>query len=86
MITAQSCSTGIEVQCDFLFFQVGYKELCIHMANLHGGLERVMAKDKRQGIKDLVKRLVAKHLGNGRNEKIFDPKELILEAEIDANE
>ena len=56
MITAQSCSTGIEVHGDFLFFQVGYKELCIHMANLHGGLERVMAKDKRQGIKDLVRR------------------------------
>ena len=56
MITAQSCSTGIEVQSDFLFFQVGYKELCIHMANLHGGLERAMAKDKRQGIKDLVRR------------------------------
>ena len=56
MITAQSCSTGIEVQSDFLFFQVGYKELCIHMANLHGGLERVMAKDKRQGIEDLVRR------------------------------
>ena len=42
----------------FFFFQVGYKELCIHMANLHGGLERVMAKDKRQGIKDLVRRFV----------------------------
>ena len=26
------------------------------MANLHGGLERAMAKDKRQGIKDLVRR------------------------------
>ena len=57
MITAQSCSTGIEVQSDFLFFQVGYKELCTHMANLHGGLERVMAKDERQGIKDLVKKI-----------------------------
>ena len=56
MITAQSCSTEIEEQDDFLFFQVGYKELCTHMANLHGGLERVMAKDKRQGIKDLFKR------------------------------
>ena len=40
----------------FFFFQVGYKELCTHMANLHNGLERVMAKDKRQGIKDLVRR------------------------------
>ena len=59
MITAQSCSTEIEEQDDFLFFQVGYKELCFHMADLHGGLERVMTKDKRHGIKDLVKRLAA---------------------------
>ena len=37
--------------------QVGYKELCIHMASDHGGLERVMANDEREGIRDLVARI-----------------------------
>ena len=34
--------------------QVGYKELCIHMASDHGGLEEVMAKDERKEIRELV--------------------------------
>ena len=34
--------------------RVGYKELCIHMASSHGGLERVMRKDKREEIRALV--------------------------------
>ena len=34
--------------------RVGYKELCIHMASSHGGLERVMRMDKREEIRALV--------------------------------
>jgi len=37
--------------------QVGYKELCIHMASDHGGLEAVMAKDEREEIRDLVEKI-----------------------------
>jgi len=37
--------------------QVGYKELCIHMASDHGGLEEVMANDEREGIRDLVEKI-----------------------------
>ena len=37
--------------------QVGYKELCIHMASDHGGLEGVMAKDEREEIRDLVEKI-----------------------------
>jgi len=37
--------------------QVGYKELCIHMASDHGGLEQVMARDEREGIRDLVEKI-----------------------------
>jgi len=37
--------------------QVGYKELCIHMASDHGGLEEVMAKDEREEIRDLVEKI-----------------------------
>ena len=38
-------------------WQVGYKELCIHMASDHGGLEEVMANDEREGIRDLVEKI-----------------------------
>jgi len=34
--------------------QVGYKELCIHMASDHGGLEKVMAEDSREEIRNLA--------------------------------
>jgi len=37
--------------------QVGYKELCIHMASDHGGLEEVMAKDEREEIRELVEKI-----------------------------
>ena len=40
--------------------QVGYKELCIHMASDHGGLEEVMSKDERQEIRDLVPKMTKK--------------------------
>ena len=40
-----------------LNIQVGYKELCIHMASDHGGLEEVMAKDEREEIRDLVEKI-----------------------------
>ena len=30
--------------------QVGYKELCIHMASHHGGLEEVMAKGEMEAV------------------------------------
>ena len=36
---------------------MGYKELCIHMASDHGGLERVMAKDEREEIRELVEKI-----------------------------
>jgi len=34
--------------------QMGYKELCIHMASVHGGLERVMANDSREDMRALL--------------------------------
>ena len=37
--------------------QVGYKELCIHMASDHGGLERVMAEDEREEVRDLIPKI-----------------------------
>ena len=37
--------------------QVGYKELCIHMASDHGGLEKVMAEDEREEVRDLVAKI-----------------------------
>jgi len=37
--------------------QVGYKELCIHMASDHGGLERVMTEDEREEVRDLVQKI-----------------------------
>jgi len=37
--------------------QVGYKELCIHIPSDHGGLERVMANDEREGVRDLVAKI-----------------------------
>jgi len=40
--------------------QVGYKELCIHMASDHGGLEEVMSNDERQEIRDLVPKMMKK--------------------------
>ena len=40
-----------------LNIQVGYKELCIHMASDHGGLEEVMAKDEREEIRDLLEKI-----------------------------
>jgi len=40
--------------------QVGYKELCIHMASDHGGLEEVMSNDDRQEIRDLVPKMMKK--------------------------
>ena len=40
--------------------QVGYKELCIHMAGNHGGLEEVMSKDDRKEIRDLVPKMSIK--------------------------
>ena len=40
---------------------VGYKELCIHMASDHGGLEEVMAKDERQEIRNLVPKIIKKN-------------------------
>ena len=40
-----------------LNIQVGYKELCIHMASDHGGLEEVMAKDEREEIRDLIEKI-----------------------------
>ena len=38
---------------------LGYKELCIHMVSDHGGLEEVMAKDEREGIRpwELVEKI-----------------------------
>ena len=33
---------------------LGYKELCIHMV---GGPEEVMAKDEREGIRELVEKI-----------------------------
>ena len=41
--------------------QVGYKELCIHMASNHGGLEEVMAKDKSDEIRDLLEKIRKKN-------------------------
>jgi len=40
--------------------QVGYKELCIHMASDHGGLEEVMSKDERHEIRNLVPKMKKK--------------------------
>jgi len=40
--------------------QVGYKELCIHMASDHGGLEEVMSKDERHEIRNLVPKIKKK--------------------------
>ena len=40
-----------------MHLQVGYKELCIHMAGDHGGLEEVMSRDERQSIRDLVPKM-----------------------------
>ena len=40
-----------------IHLHVGYKELCIHMASDHGGLERVMANDEREGVRDLVAKI-----------------------------
>ena len=37
--------------------QVGYKELCIHMASDHGGLEKVMAEDEREEVRDLIPKI-----------------------------
>ena len=37
--------------------QVGYKELCIHMASHHGGLEEVMAKGEMEEIRELVEKI-----------------------------
>ena len=45
---------GSFLRCNW---QVGYKELCIHMASDHGGLEEVMANDEREGIRDLVEKI-----------------------------
>ena len=36
---------------------MGYKELCIHMASYHGGLEEVMARDEREEIRELVEKI-----------------------------
>ena len=41
--------------------QVGYKELCIHMAGDHGGLEEVMSKDDRKEIRDLVPKMLKRN-------------------------
>ena len=40
-----------------LNIQVGYKELCIHMASHHGGLEEVMAKGEMEEIRELVEKI-----------------------------
>ena len=55
-------TAGLAYSLNFLstsniHLQVGYKELCIHMASDHGGLERVMANDEREGIRDLVAKI-----------------------------
>ena len=39
---------------------MGYKELCIHMASDHGGLEEVMSKDERHEIRNLVPKIKKK--------------------------
>jgi len=37
--------------------EMGYKELCIHMSNEHGGLEAVMMNDERPEVRQILEKL-----------------------------
>jgi len=40
--------------------EMGYKELCIHMSNEHGGLEAVMSNDPRPEIQEILEKIKKK--------------------------
>ena len=50
----QVCKLEIDNNVYSTTVQMGYKELCIHMASVHGGLERVMANDSREEVRALL--------------------------------
>ena len=50
----QVCKLEIDNNIYLTTVQMGYKELCIHMASVHGGLERVLANDSREEMRALL--------------------------------
>ena len=50
----QVCKLEIDNNVHLTTVQMGYKELCIHMASVHGGLERVLANDSREEMRALL--------------------------------
>ena len=50
----QVCELDTDNNVYLTTVQMGYKELCIHMASVHGGLERVMANDPREEVRALL--------------------------------
>ena len=50
----QVCKLDTDNNVYLTTVQMGYKELCIHMASVHGGLERVMANDSREEMRAVL--------------------------------